>query len=159
VPGLDDSRKKAEIMTDTTSLISKKATPKKKTQKTRTKTKAKQTPTKTTSRSIKKSTAKKTAPKKTSVRKTTPRKTASRKTAPSKSSAKKTGSEKKSQKALNGYLPASTDVITTPPCPECKNGYLLPYSERIEEKGKEVLILPFAKWVCSKCNYSPSASV
>ena len=154
VPGLDDSLKKAEIMTNTTSTISKKATPKKTTQKTTTKTKVKQTRTKTTPRSSKKSTAKKAAPKKTSIRKTTPRKTASVKT-----SAKKTGSETKSQKSLNVYLPASTDIITTPPCPECKNGYLLPYSERIEEKGKEVLILPFAKWVCSKCNYSPSASV
>jgi hypothetical protein len=154
VPGLDDSPKKAEKKTDTTSLISKKATPRPKTQKTTTKTKIKRTTTKTTPRSIKKSTAKKTAPKKPLIRKTAPRKTA-----PSKTSAKKTGSEIKSQKSLNGYLPASTDVITTPPCPECKNGYLLPYSKRIEEKRKEVLILPFAKWVCSKCNYSPSASV
>ena len=63
---------------------------------------------------------------------------------------------------VNQKLPrsalASTDVITTPPCPECKNGHLLPYSERLEEKGKEVFVLPFAKWSCSKCNYSPSVS-
>jgi hypothetical protein len=154
VPGLNDSRKKAEIMTETTSTASKKVTSKEKAKKPTTKTKAKKTPTKTTSRSVKKSTAEKTAPKKTSTRKTTPRKIA-----PVKGSAKKSRSSTKPQKSLNEYLPARTDVITTPSCPECKNGYLLPYSEHIEEKGKEVLILPFAKWVCSKCNYSPSGSV
>jgi hypothetical protein len=152
VPGLENSHYRAELMTDTTSLKTKKDEPKRKARKTTTKAKAKKTPSKTTSRSAKTSSAKKrTAPKKTAVKKTTPRKTAPRKT-----SVKKTGSEKKGQKPLNGYLPARTDVITTPPCPECENGYLLPYSERIDGEGKEILILPFAKWVCSQCNYSPS---
>jgi len=153
VPELDDSRTQVKLMTDTTSLTTDKITPKRKTRKTTAKSKDRKTPTKATKSSTKKSTPKGTTSKKTTRKKTTPRKVAPRKT-----SVKKTISEKKTQKSLNGFLSTSKDVITTPPCPECKNGFLLPYSERIEEKGKEMVILPFAKWICSKCNYSPSDS-
>ena len=146
VPGLEDSRSQAELMTDTTSLTTKKASPKKKSRKTTIKSTTKQTTTKTPKQATKKASTKKPA-----VKKATPRKAAPRKTP-----IKKAATEKKLQKPLNGYLPASTDVITTPPCPECKSGHLLPYSECIEGNGIEELILPFAKWVCSKCNYSPS---
>jgi hypothetical protein len=61
----------------------------------------------------------------------------------------------KSEKATDTYLPQDTSVITTPPCPECEIGYLLPYSEVIEQEGREPYILPFAKWICSKCKFSP----
>ena len=153
VPELDDSRTLAIPMTDTTSLTTVKTTPKRKTRKTTTKSKARKTPTKTTKSTTKKTSAEKVAPKKATTKKTTPRKVA-----PRKGSSKKSQLDHKTQKSLNGFFPASTDVITTPPCPECKKGYLLPYSESIEEEGKEVLVLPFAKWFCSKCNYSPSVS-
>ncbi len=153
VPGLDDSHTQANLMTNSTSLTTEKPTPKRKTRKTTTKSKARKTPTKATKSDTKKRSAKKVATKKTTTKKTTPRKVAPRKRSSSKSK-----SEQKTQKSLNGFFSASTDVITTPPCPECKKGYLLPYSESIEEEGKEALILPFAKWVCSKCNYSPSVS-
>ncbi|MCK4848890.1 MAG: hypothetical protein KAT16_07705 [Candidatus Heimdallarchaeota archaeon] len=148
VPELDDSRTQSKLTTDTSSLTTKKTAPKKKVRKTTAKSKARKTPTKTTSSTTKKSPTKKITPKKTTPRKGAPKKTSS----------KKSISEQKAQKSLNGYFSASTDVITTPPCPECKNGHLLPYSQRIEEKGKEVFVLPFAKWFCSSCNYSPSSS-
>ncbi|MHA1205953.1 MAG: hypothetical protein ACTSSO_00115 [Candidatus Hodarchaeales archaeon] len=153
VPELDDSRTQANLMANKTSLTTEKATPSRKTRKTTTKSKTKKTRTKTTKSATKKSSAKKVAPKKAPTKKTTPRKVA-----PRKLSSKKSQLGQKTQKSLNGFFLASTDVITTPPCPECKKGYLLPYSESIEEKRKEVFVLPFAKWVCSKCDYSPSTS-
>ncbi len=120
-------------------------------------------------RSKKKSTKKtKSTPKKTSTSKTT-RKPSTRKT-PAKKPSTRTTSQKASTKtqkvtpkprgadvvSLESYIPQNTSVITTPPCPECRKGHLLPYSEKMEQEGRDDLILPFAKWICSKCNYSPS---
>ncbi|MHA1236199.1 MAG: hypothetical protein ACTSQ9_00885, partial [Candidatus Hodarchaeales archaeon] len=127
VPELDDSRNQANLMANKTSLTTEKATPSRKTRKTTTKSKTKKTRTKTTKSDTKKSSAKKVAPKKAPTKKTTPRKVA-----PRKLSSKKSQLEQKTQKSLNGFFLASTDVITTPPCPECKKGYLLPYSESMK---------------------------
>ncbi len=117
--------------------------------------------TKASKSTIKKASATKTT-RKTPVRKTTPRKTATKTTRkPTKAKTQKTTPKPKSRSSkevlsLNSYLPQDTSIITTPPCPECGVGNLLPYSENIVQEGREDLILPFAKWVCSKCEYSPT---
>jgi hypothetical protein len=153
VPELNDSRDHAEIKTDKTSLTSSKATSKSKTRKTTALSKAEKSEKKTTT-TISERSAKKPTVKKAVTRKTTPRNLAS-----SENSSKKSTTTSKVQKSVNEFIPARTDVITTPPCPECNSGHLLPYSERIREEGTEMVVLPFAKWFCSKCNYSPSTSV
>ena len=99
---------------------------------------------------------------KTPVRKTTTRKTATKTTRkttrakPPKTTPKPKSHSSKESRSLNSYLPQDTSIITTPPCPECGVGNLLPYSEKITQEGREDLILPFAKWACSKCEYSPT---
>ncbi|MHA1974189.1 MAG: hypothetical protein ACTSW1_14415 [Candidatus Hodarchaeales archaeon] len=68
---------------------------------------------------------------------------------PRKSTTKKQATSKK-QATLNNFKPGKTDVITTPLCPRCKEGNLLPYSELIGNN-----IITFAKWQCSNCGFSP----
>ncbi len=58
--------------------------------------------------------------------------------------------------SLDNFIPQDTSIITTPPCPECGVGHLLPYSEKMEQEGRDDLILPFSRWICSKCDYSPT---
>lgn len=53
------------------------------------------------------------------------------------------------------YIEAKSSLITTPPCPNCKRGHLLPYSEIVDVNRKEKQILPFSRWSCSNCGYSP----
>ena len=124
----------------------KKSTSRSKKAKTATKTKAK-------------SKSKTTPSRKTPARKTTPKKTTTKgasKTAKAKTQ-KITPKPRNSREVqpLGNYVPQDTSIITTPPCPDCGVGHLLPYSEKMEQEGKEDLILPFAKWICSKCDYSP----
>ena len=142
VPELKTSREKSQLTTvqsqieiNTTKKSSK--TPPRKPSKKVTKPKPK---TKTT---LKAPTTKKTQPKTSTTKK-------------AKSKPKKI--VKKPARALDTYLPQDTSVITTPPCPDCEIGYLLPYSEVIEQEGREPIILPFSKWICSKCNFSPKKS-
>jgi hypothetical protein len=108
-------------------------------------------------KAAKKKTTKRTTKKKTTATKTKATKTVSktekkpRRTR--KSTTKKTSPKPK--KSLDKYLPQDIDIITTPPCPECGIGHLLPYSEKLEQDDRDPIILPFSKWICSKCEYSP----
>jgi hypothetical protein len=114
------------------------------------------------------STAKKTSTAKTKSKST--RKTPARKTSPKKTTTKTTRKPTKTKtkgvtpkplssrdiNPVDGYIPQNASVITTPSCPECGVGNLLPYSEKMEQEGRDNVILPFAKWICSKCDYSPN---
>ena len=135
-----DSKKEIQKVTPST----------KKAEKTTTKRKTKRKTTKpktTKPRTAKPKTAKTTTKKSTTTKTTKPRtKKRTSKTQKSSSTVKK---------SLDTYLPQDTSVITTPPCPECEVGYLLPYSECLDQEGREPIILPFSKWSCSKCEYSP----
>lgn len=66
--------------------------------------------------------------------------------------------EQEDIKPLPEYIEAKPSLITTPPCPNCKRGHLLPYSEIVDVSKKEKQILPFSRWSCSNCNYSPDDS-
>jgi hypothetical protein len=46
-------------------------------------------------------------------------------------------------------------LLTTPPCPKCQKGNLLPYSEIVYITSRRKDILPIAKWVCSNCAFTP----
>ena len=46
-------------------------------------------------------------------------------------------------------------LITTPPCPQCKKGHLLPYSNVVKVSARKKNVLQFAVWVCSNCNFTP----
>ncbi|MFX0085439.1 MAG: hypothetical protein ACFFAU_07170 [Candidatus Hodarchaeota archaeon] len=46
-------------------------------------------------------------------------------------------------------------LTTTPPCPQCKKGYLLPYSNIVKVSARKKEVLQFAAWICSNCNFSP----
>jgi hypothetical protein len=46
-------------------------------------------------------------------------------------------------------------LTTTPPCPQCKKGYLLPYSDVVKVSARKKEVLQFAAWICSNCNFSP----
>ncbi len=132
--------------TKSTSTRKKRMTITKKTPSTTKKTsttKAKAKPTRST-------TTRKTTPKKIRTKTTTiPTKTKTSKVTPKALSSRDV-------KSLDSYIPQNTSVITTPPCPECGAGNLLPYSEKMEQEGRDDVILPFAKWICSKCDYSPT---
>ncbi len=67
--------------------------------------------------------------------------------------------EKEDFKPLPEYIEATPSLITTPPCPNCKRGHLLPYSEVVDVSRKEKQILPFSRWSCSNCGYSPDDAV
>lgn len=49
-------------------------------------------------------------------------------------------------------------LLTTPPCPKCQKGNLLPYSEIVNVTARRKDILPIAKWVCSNCDFTPEKS-
>ena len=129
VPELTDKKSKTPAKAPTKDEKKPKGTKKKTTRKTATTTKTKTKATKTATKTEKR-----------------PRKTR-------KTTTKRTITEIK--EPLDKYLPQDTAVITTPPCPECGIGHLLPYSEKLEQEGREPIILPFSKWICSKCEYSP----
>jgi hypothetical protein len=149
VPELADDR--PDSMTAT---VKKSSTSRK---KTTAKTKQAKSPTKK-ARTTK---SKTTTSRKTPGRKTPARKTPARKTP---TTQKTTKTQKITPKAFSSkditpsgnYVSQDTSIITTPPCPECGAGHLLPYSKKMEQEGSEDLILPFAKWFCSKCDFSPT---
>ncbi|MHA1213687.1 MAG: hypothetical protein ACTSR2_11445 [Candidatus Hodarchaeales archaeon] len=86
---------------------------------------------------------------KTTVKKTEKKVKKATRGRPRKTKTKKQTVNKK-QASLKNFTPGKTDVITTPLCPKCKEGNLLPYSELIKDN-----IIPFAKWQCSNCGFSP----
>ncbi len=54
-------------------------------------------------------------------------------------------------------LKEGESLINTPPCPQCDNGNLLPYSKVVKVTTRKKEILVYAAWICSNCNYSPKA--
>ena len=141
-PEASESKFTPQEEKETVFLSSKKVTPKRTT--TKRKTTRKTTKAKTIKTARKKPTKAKTT-KTTKVKPTEIKKTTS-KTRKSSSTV---------IKSLDKYLPQDTSVITTPPCPECEVGHLLPYSEILEQEERDPIILPFSKWICSKCKFSP----
>jgi len=59
---------------------------------------------------------------------------------------------------LTEYIEAKKSLVTTPPCPQCKKGNLIPYSQIVNVTSRKKEVVPFAKWVCSNCNYSPKGN-
>jgi len=56
---------------------------------------------------------------------------------------------------LTDFIEAKASLITTPPCPRCGNGHLLPFSQIVNVTTHKKGLLPFAKWACSNCGFSP----
>jgi hypothetical protein len=81
------------------------------------------------------------------------------KSAPKRKTKRKT--TKKSEKILSSSvaeLKEGESLITTPPCPQCEKGNLLPYSKAIQVTTRRKEVLVYATWICSKCNFSPETS-
>lgn len=64
-------------------------------------------------------------------------------------------SKKKQNKPLTEYIEAKPSLVTTPSCPQCKKGHLIPFSQIVKVTSRRKEVLPFAKWVCSNCGFSP----
>ncbi len=68
---------------------------------------------------------------------------------------------KATKKAEKGKISSADELkegeslITTPPCPQCDNGNLLPYSKAVKVTTRRKEVLVYAAWICSNCNYSP----
>lgn len=62
---------------------------------------------------------------------------------------------KKSLTPLTDFIEAKPSLVTTPPCPRCEEGHLLPFSKIIDVSSRKKEMLPFAKWACSNCGFSP----
>ena len=56
---------------------------------------------------------------------------------------------------LTDFIETKPSLITTPPCPRCENGHLLPFSQVVDISARKKGLLPFAKWACSNCGFSP----
>ncbi|MFW9903470.1 MAG: hypothetical protein ACFFFH_03995 [Candidatus Thorarchaeota archaeon] len=56
---------------------------------------------------------------------------------------------------LNDFIKIKPSLITTPLCPRCEKGHLLPFSQIINVNEQKKELLPFAKWACSNCGFSP----
>ena len=62
---------------------------------------------------------------------------------------------KKSPTPLTDFIEAKSSLVTTPPCPRCEKGHLLPFSQIVAVSSRKKEMLPFAKWACSSCGFSP----
>ncbi|MFX0124614.1 MAG: DUF3716 domain-containing protein [Candidatus Hodarchaeota archaeon] len=62
---------------------------------------------------------------------------------------------KKSPTPLTEFIETKPSLVTTPPCPRCEKGHLLPFSKMINVTSRKKKTLPFAKWACSNCGFSP----
>ncbi len=62
---------------------------------------------------------------------------------------------KKSPTPLTDLIEAKPSLVTTPLCPRCEKGNLLPYSKIVNISSRKKEMLPFAKWACSYCGFSP----
>ncbi|MFX0051990.1 MAG: hypothetical protein ACFE8U_11935 [Candidatus Hermodarchaeota archaeon] len=67
-------------------------------------------------------------------------------------------SKEKKAKSLMDFIEGETSLITTPLCPRCQKGHLLPYSQVVNVTTRRKDVLPIAKWVCSNCKHSPEDS-
>ncbi len=56
---------------------------------------------------------------------------------------------------LTDYDETKPSLVTTPPCPRCGTGHLLPYSHIAKVTSRKKEVIPFAKWSCSNCGFSP----
>ncbi|UCG01046.1 MAG: hypothetical protein JSW11_15690 [Candidatus Heimdallarchaeota archaeon] len=56
---------------------------------------------------------------------------------------------------LTDFIGAKPSLMTTPPCPRCEKGHLLPFSQLVTVSSRKKELLPFAKWACSNCGFSP----
>lgn len=86
-------------------------------------------------------------------------KTKTSKTTTAKSSKKITKKRKKTSKTttpLTEYTETKPSLVSTPSCPQCKKGHLLPYSQVINVTSRRKEVLPYAKWICSHCSFSPT---
>lgn len=63
--------------------------------------------------------------------------------------------DQKEQTSPSEELKGDTTLIPTPPCPQCKKGFLLPYSKVVKVSARKKEVLQYASWVCSNCNFSP----
>ena len=61
----------------------------------------------------------------------------------------------KSPKPLTDFIEAKPSLVTTPLCPRCEKGNLLPFSKIVNVSSRKKEMLPFAKWTCSNCGFSP----
>ena len=71
------------------------------------------------------------------------------------STPKKRKKEVKTITPLTDFIEAKPFLITTPPCPRCGKGNLLPFSQIVNVTTRKKELLPFAKWACSNCGFSP----
>lgn len=67
-------------------------------------------------------------------------------------------SKEKNVKSLMEFMESEDSLVTTPPCPQCQKGHLLPYSQVVNVTTRRKDVLPLAKWVCSNCKYCPDGS-
>lgn len=58
-------------------------------------------------------------------------------------------------KSLPEFTEAKPSLVTTPPCPRCDQGHLIPYSQMVNVTARSKRVLPFARWMCSNCGFSP----
>jgi hypothetical protein len=56
---------------------------------------------------------------------------------------------------LNDFIETKPSLITTPPCPRCEKGHLLPFSQIVNVTTRKKEALTYAKWACSNCGFSP----
>ena len=62
---------------------------------------------------------------------------------------------KKAIAPLNDFIETKPSLITTPPCPRCEKGHLLPFSQIVDVTTRKKQLLTYAKWACSNCGFSP----
>ncbi|UCE12498.1 MAG: hypothetical protein JSV04_09915, partial [Candidatus Heimdallarchaeota archaeon] len=77
---------------------------------------------------------------------------------PFKKSTKKSTEAKKEQTEIStsySIIEPSIEAVTTPPCPRCETGHLIPFSDVVNVTSRKKEVLPFAKWICSNCGFSP----
>jgi hypothetical protein len=101
------------------------------------------------SKSVKRKPAKK--PSKKAIKKETKQTTTKRVTRIPKS-------KEKNVESLMEFIESENSLVTTPLCPQCQKGHLLPYSQVVNVTTRRKEILPLAKWVCSNCKYCPDGS-
>lgn len=80
-----------------------------------------------------------------------------KKTTPKPKLKSKLKEDQKEQISPSKELKGDTSLVSTPPCPQCKRGFLLPYSKVVKVSARKKEVLQYASWVCSNCNFSPKS--
>lgn len=68
---------------------------------------------------------------------------------------KKKKASEETTKSLPEFFEAKPSLVTTPPCLRCDQGHLIPYSQMVNVTARSKRVLPFARWMCSSCGFSP----